>query len=156
MMLQQPTIRKDDLGDPRVADLIAFHIRTVLDHTMPGTAHPLGIDHLKKDGVTFWTAWIDDELAAMGALKEVEPSHGEIKSFHTVEAFRRRGIGSALLNVIITEARQRGMKRLSLETGRLPYFQPAIALYRAHQFVDYVPFGHYKFDPENIWLSRLI
>jgi len=92
----------------------------------------------------------------MGALKEVEPFHGELKSFHTVEAFRRRGIGSALLNEIIDEARQRGMKRLSLETGRLPYFQPAIALYRAHQFVDYVPFGPYKFDPENIWLSRLI
>lgn len=149
-------IRNDDLTDPRVAGLIIHHIKTILDQTSAGSANPIGIDHLKKDGVTFWTAWVNDELAAMGALKEVEPHHGELKSFHTVERFRRRGIGSTLLQEIITEARQRGMKRLSLETSRLAYFQPAIALYRAHQFVDYVPFGDYPFDPENIWLSRLI
>jgi putative acetyltransferase len=68
---------------------------------------------------------------------------GEVKSMRTHPEFLRRGIGAAILEHIIGEARARGMHRLSLETGSGPAFEPALALYRKRGFVDGEPFDGY-------------
>ncbi len=73
---------------------------------------------------------------------------------HTAEAVRRRGIGSAMLQHIIDAARSVGVTKLSLETGSWAYFQPAVALYRRHGFVECAPFGDYRPDPNSIFLTR--
>jgi putative acetyltransferase len=66
---------------------------------------------------------------------------------------RRRGFGGEMLRHIITEARARGMARLSLETGSWDYFKPAHALYQSHGFVLCGPFEGYAEDPNSLFLT---
>jgi len=61
-----------------------------------------------------------------GALKHLSPEHGEIKSMRTDSAHRHKGVASRLLSYILEEARRRGYKRISLETGSMDLsLQPA-------------------------------
>jgi putative acetyltransferase len=103
--------------------------------------------------MTFWSAWEGDEVVGVGALKQLSADHGEVKSMHTAEVARGRGVGSALLGLIMETARERGMSRLSLETGAWPYFLPARALYARHGFVECGPFGDYRPDPNSVFMT---
>jgi putative acetyltransferase len=142
-----------DLTDPRVVDLLRHHLASARAHTAPGSAHALDIEGLQSPDVTLWTAWDRDTLLAIAALKRLADHHGEVKSMHTASSTRRKGIGSAMLHHIITVARSRGMSRLSLETGSWDYFQPAVALYRKHGFVESRPFADYVQDPNSVFLT---
>lgn len=146
-------ITPGDLTDERVIDLLHHHVTTSRTQTAPGSAHALDLERLQSPDITFWAAWDGETLIAMGALKELNRDHGEIKSMHTVAAVRRKGVGSAMLAHIIAFARSRGMSRLSLETGSWDYFQPAVALYRRHGFVECPPFGDYVPDLNSIFMT---
>jgi putative acetyltransferase len=146
-------ITPGDLTDERVIDLLHHHLSNSRAHTAPGSAHALDLKGLQSLDITFWTAWDGETLIATGALKQLSHDHGEIKSMHTVSAARRNGVGSAMLQHIVAFARSRGMSRLSLETGSWDYFQPAVALYRRHGFVECPPFGDYVPDPNSIFIT---
>lgn len=150
------TITRGGLDDPRVQTLLAHHVRTARAETAPGSAHALDLTALKSDEVTFWSAWKDDSVVGVGALKRLSPTHGEIKSMHTAEAQRRAGVGAAILRHIIDSARSMGLTRLSLETGSWAYFDPARALYRRHGFVECPPFGDYVEDANSIFMTLLL
>ena len=148
------------LNDARVIALLHTHLRRARAETAPGSAHALDLSGLQAPDVTFWSAWADDgdgvareTLVGVGALKRLSADHGEVKSMHTAEAVRGRGIGSALLRHIVAQARARGMTRLSLETGSWPYFAPARALYARHGFVECPPFGEYRADPNSVFMT---
>jgi putative acetyltransferase len=142
-----------DLDDPRVAALLRHHIASARAQTAPGSAHALDISGLRAPAIRVWTAWEDGTLLGTGALKRLSPGHGEVKSMHTAEAARRRGVGAAMLGHIISVARAEGMSRLSLETGSWEYFRPALALYRSHGFTECPPFADYAPDPNSVFLS---
>ena len=142
------------LDDPRVVRLLGIHLTTARSQTAPGSAHALDLAGLKTPDITFWSAWESDDLAGVGALKRLSASHGEVKSMHTAQAVRRRGVGAAMLRHIIAAARDRGMGKLRLETGSWPFFRPAVALYKRHGFVECPPFGDYTLDPNSIFLTR--
>lgn len=142
------------LDDPRVVELVTYHVVTARAQTDPRSAHALNIDGLKAPGIWFWSAWEDDTLLGTGALKRMTEDHGEVKSMHTAGVARRRGVGSLILTQIIATAREKGLTRLSLETGAQPYFQPALALYAKHGFVDCGPFGDYVLDPNSLFMTR--
>jgi putative acetyltransferase len=141
------------LDDARVHTLLAHHFATARAETAPGSAHALDVSGLKSPDVHFWSAWDGEHLVAVGALKRLSESHGEIKSMHTAQSHRRKGAGSALLRHIMERARQMGLSRLSLETGSWPYFVPARALYRRHGFVECPPFGTYLADPNSVFMT---
>jgi putative acetyltransferase len=141
------------LDDPRVQALLAQHRHTASVHTAPGSAHALDLEGVKAADVAFWSAWDDDRLVGVGALKRLSPTHGEVKSMHTVETQRRSGVGTAILRHIIDWARSQGMTRLSLETGAWAYFEPARALYRSCGFVECEPFGNYVEDPNSVFMA---
>lgn len=147
------TIVSGGLDDPRVRDLLAHHVKTSREATAIGSAHALDLEALKSADVTFWSAWHGSELAGVGALKSLSPTHGEIKSMHTAHASRRQGVGAAILRHIVEVARSRGITRLSLETGSAPYFEPARALYRNQGFVPCPPFGEYVEDPNSVFMT---
>jgi len=46
--------------------------------------HPLGFETVRKPEITFWTVGQQQSLLGCGALKNLSPHHGEIKSMHTV------------------------------------------------------------------------
>ena len=146
-------ITPGDLSDPRVIDLLAFHLANSRAQTAPGSAHALDLKGLQSPDITFWTVWEGDALIGMGALKQLSADHGEVKSMRTASAWCRKGTGSAMLRHIISCAQSRGMSRLSLETGSWDYFQPAVSLYRNHGFVECPPFADYVQDPNSIFMT---
>jgi putative acetyltransferase len=149
----QITITNGGLDDPRVQRLLVHHFHTAHAETVPGSAHALDLSGLKSPDIHFWTAWKEDYVVAVGALKRLSDSHGEIKSMHTEQSYRRKGAGSAMLRHITVVARQMGLSRLSLETGSWQYFAPARALYSRHGFVDCPPFGNYVADPNSVFMT---
>jgi putative acetyltransferase len=146
-------IRIGDTFDPRVIALLDHHVTTARAQTAPGSAHALDLAGLRAVDVAFWTGWAGETLVATGALKTLSADHGEVKSMHTLQTTRRRGFGGQMLGHIIAEARARGMRRLSLETGSWDYFKPAHALYTAHGFVPCGPFEGYVEDPNSLFLT---
>ena len=141
------------LDDPRVVALLHTHVTRAKAETAQGSAHALDLSGLRAPEVTFWSVWEGDTVVGVGALKQLSADHGEIKSMHTAEAARGQGVGSALLKQIMTAARERGMSRLSLETGSWPYFAAARALYARHGFVKCGPFGGYRLDPNSVFMT---
>jgi putative acetyltransferase len=141
------------LDDARVVALLEQHVARARAETAPGSAHALDLSGLRAPDVSFWSAWEGEELVGVGALKRLSAEHGEIKSMYTAEAARGRGVGSALVRHIVRQARERGMRRLSLETGSWPYFLPARALYARHGFVECGPFGDYREDPNSVFMT---
>jgi putative acetyltransferase len=146
-------IRRGDLDDPRIIALLRYHFDTCQAVTPPGSAHVFDVARLKVPEIDFWAAWDGAELLGVGAMKPLDKAHGEVKSMHTAEAARRRGVGSAILRHIIATSRARGVARLSLETGSFGYFAPAVALYEAHGFAECPPFGSYRLDPNSVFLT---
>ena len=144
-------IREDDLSSARVRALLAAHLSGMQTNSPPGHVFALDSSGLQVPEVTVWSVWDGAELAAIGALKALGKDAGEIKSMRTDAGYLRRGAASALLLHIIAEARRRHYRRLSLETGTGPAFEPALALYRKHgfgsgeAFADYVgsAFNHF-------------
>lgn len=141
------------LNDPRVVALLHTHVTRARAETARGSAHALDLSGLRAPEIAFWTAWEGEDVVGVGALKRLSAEHGEIKSMHTAEAARGRGVGSALLRQIMAAARARGMSRLSLETGAWAYFVPARALYARHGFVECAPFGEYREDPNSVFMT---
>jgi putative acetyltransferase len=141
------------LDDPRVITLLHTHLIRARAETARGSAHALDLSGLRAPEVTFWSAWEGDAVVGVGALKRLSADHGEVKSMHTAEAARGRGVGSAVLRQIMATARARGMSRLSLETGSWAYFAPARAFYARHGFVECPPFGEYWEDPNSVFMT---
>ena len=146
-------IKPDDLTGPEIAALLAEHLQCMAEVSPPESRHALNLDRLRQPGITFWCAWQDRELLGCGALKELDKSHGEIKSMRTAKAHLRKGIAAMMLQHITGEAKRRGYQRLSLETGAMAYFEPAHRLYRKSGFKDCGPFGGYKADPNSVFLT---
>jgi putative acetyltransferase len=142
-----------DLDDSRVIDLLRIHLHRARAETAPGSAHALDIAQLRSPDIDFWTIWDDDVLLGFGALKRLSVDHGEVKSMHTAESVRRKGVGSAMLRHIIAAARAGAMSRLSLETGSWEYFRPAREFYEKHGFVECAPFGDYVLDANSVFMS---
>jgi putative acetyltransferase len=149
-------IRRGDLADDHIVGLLRYHFDKCHEVTPPGSAHVFDVSRLAAPEIDFWAAWDGEVLLGVGAMKPLDDMHGEVKSMHTSEAARRRGVGSALLKHIIATSRERGLKRLSLETGSFAYFAPAVALYKVHGFVECPPFGDYRPDPNSLFLTLAI
>jgi putative acetyltransferase len=119
----------------------------------PESVHALDLQGLRSGDITVWTAWEDHRLLGCGALKALAPTHGEIKSMRTARAWQRQGVAAALLTHIIAEARRRGYRRLSLETGSMADFAPARALYERFGFRSCGPFDAYRADPHSVFMT---
>ncbi|MEO1592874.1 MAG: GNAT family N-acetyltransferase [Cyanobacteria bacterium J06632_22] len=146
-------IREDDLSGREITALLQAHLDHMYAITPPESVHALGVEALKAPDVTFWSAWEDDELLGCGALKQLDPESGEIKSMRTAMAHRRKGVAAGMLQHILTQARQRGYTWLGLETGSMVEFAPARALYAKYGFEERGPFGHYTLDPNSVYMA---
>ncbi len=149
-------IRVDDLAGAEIRALLAEHLRDMHRLSPPASVHALDLGALLKPEITFWTAWSDGSLLGCGALKELSPVHGEIKSMRTSSAHRREGVARTMLQHIITEAHRRSYTRLSLETGSMSGFEPARRLYESFGFAYCPPFADYADDPNSVFLTRTL
>jgi putative acetyltransferase len=146
-------VELDDLSRPQVHDLLREHLDNMYELSPPESVHALDLQKLRSPDITFWTIWEDSVLLGCGALKELTSTHGEVKSMRTPKSLRRRGAGRAILAHIVGEARRRGYRRLSLETGSQDGFRPAQKLYESFGFTYCGPFADYKLDPNSVFMS---
>jgi putative acetyltransferase len=147
------TFQSGDLDSADVQALLAFHFEQMRATSPPDACHVLPIDGLQHPAVTFWSARDEGELVGVGALKELAPGHGEIKSMRTAPGALGRGVGRAILHHIVAEARFRGYRRLSLETGSTEPFAAALRLYESEGFGPCGPFGDYQDTPFTRFLT---
>jgi len=146
-------IAEDDPRRPDVTALLERHLAFAHDVTPEGHVHALDVERLVDPSVTFFSARRDDELLGVGALRELDPVHGEVKSMHTTPAARRQGVGRAMVEHLLEVARARAYERVSLETGTYEAFAPARALYAAIGFVPCPPFGDYTSNPHSVCMT---
>jgi len=146
--------RIDDLSSPEVQALIAEHLAGMHANSPSGHVNALAIESLRRPELTFWSVWSGDALCGCGALKELEPGLGEIKSMRTRPAFLRQGLGQFMLDEILRTARARGYKRLCLETGTGAAFDAAHALYLKNGFRWCGAFGDYVATDFNVFMER--
>ncbi|MFY7953070.1 MAG: GNAT family N-acetyltransferase [Armatimonadaceae bacterium] len=149
-------IRRDDLTGPEVRELLEEHLRHMHEITPAESVHALDLTGLRKPDITFWTAWDGAELLGCGAVRELDPTHGEVKSMRTARRHWRKGVGRAVLAHIVAEARRRGYARLSLETGAMAAFAPAHRLYESFGFVPCGPFVGYTDDPNSRFFTLVL
>jgi putative acetyltransferase len=145
-------IKPGDFGDDRVKALLTRHLEGMHANSPPGHVFALDWSGLQTPEISFYALWEGEDLLGFGALKELDPRAGEIKSMRTADVHLRKGVGAAILDHIITEARRRGYARLSLETGSGPAFEPALELYRTRGFTEGGAFNGYEKSPFNQFL----
>jgi putative acetyltransferase len=146
----------DDLSGPEIAAFLAEHVQQMHEITPIENAYALDLDGLRRPDVTFWTAVDGTTLVGCAALKQLDPAHAELKSMRTAPARKRSGVASRILEHVIDEARRRGYRRLSLETGTDEFFLPARKLYEKFGFDYCAPFGDYEPSPHNTFMTRAL
>ena len=140
-------IVEDSLDGAEIRSLLELHMQHMLANSPEGSTHFLDVDGLRSPDVTFWSIWDDAALAGCGALREIDATHGELKSMRTSPDHLGRGVGRVLLTYIVDEAGRRGYERVSLETGSSPAFDAALHLYTSFGFTPCDPFADYTEDP---------
>jgi putative acetyltransferase len=122
-------------------------------HSPPEDVHALDLAGLLAENVSFFSIREDGELLGVGALKQLDELHAELKSMHTAEAARGRGVGRAMVDHLVGIARSRGCHRVSLETGSMEAFAPARALYASAGFETCEPFAGYRPSPNSVCMT---
>ncbi len=147
------TVRKEPPDHPEILALLEQHLAWSRSSSPPESCHVLDRAGLADPRITFYAAREEEILLGVGALVELDRLNGEVKSMHTAEAARGRGVASALLAQIVAEARRRGYTRLSLETGSNEPYAAARSLYLKNGFQPCAPFGNYRPDPNSAFMT---
>ncbi len=142
--------------DEEIIAILSRHFALMRSQSPEESCHVMEPGALFDSGA-FVFAWREKgRVLGIGALKPFQPGHGELKSMHTLSASRGRGIGAAIMNRLIGEARALGLTRLSLETGSFEAFESARRLYVRFGFIECPPFGDYIEDPLSTFMTQEI
>ena len=152
-MLTDGQIAEDDPRRPDVQALLDRHLE--LMHAQTPVEHAFALDSggLLDPAITFFSYRAAGTVLGIGAIRSLGPDHAEIKSMHTAEAARGRGIGRAMLAHLLDQARARGVRRVSLETGTTAAFVPARSMYAGAGFVPCGPFSGYQPSDDNCFMT---
>jgi len=148
-----------EVDDPRrddISGLLQAHLDLVRGESPPEDVHALDLTGLLHPGITFVSARRSGALLGVGALRELDPAHGELKSMHTAREARGQGVGRAVLNHLLGVAQSRGYDRVSLETGTTAGFAAARAMYARAGFEPCVPFGKYGVSPYSLCMTTAL
>ncbi|WP_406637781.1 GNAT family N-acetyltransferase [Amycolatopsis sp. WGS_07] len=149
-------IDRADFADPQLQRFLQAHLDDLAPTAPAESQHALDLTALQRPDVRLWTVHDDGHIVGTAALAALEPRHEELKSMRTDPARRGQGIARSLLDYLLQDAKDRGIERISLETGSMEFFAPARALYARAGFTPCAPFGSYRDDPNSTYLSRRI
>ncbi len=149
-------IAVDDPRDPDIRALLERHLAFCLSETPPEHSFALDVDGLAQPTIAFFSYRDDGAVLGIGAIKELNAGHAELKSMHTAAEARGRGVGRALLNHLLAVARSRGYRRVSLETGTTPGFSAARAMYESSGFMPGEPFADYVRTEDNTFYTLIL
>jgi putative acetyltransferase len=154
--VNEGVITPDDPRAPDVRALLERHLSFANEHSPPEDVHALDIDGLLDPSISFFAYRVEGELLGVGALKHLDDGHAELKSMHTAAEARGRGVGRAVLDHLVALARERGYRRVSLETGTMEAFAPARAMYAKAGFVSCPPFNGYWDSPNSVCMTLVL
>ena len=141
---------------PPVRELLLRHFDLMRASSPAESCHVMEPEALLEKDAVLFAAWDGATVLGVGALTVIAPGHGELKSMHTAEAARGRGVGRAILEALMAHADNIGLTRVSLETGSADLFAPARSLYVARGFARCPPFGGYVADPLSVFMTRTL
>lgn len=146
-----------ELDVPDVRALLELHFARMRAGSPPEACHVLPIDGLRDPAVRLVSIRNPSgRLLGVGALKRIEPGHGELKSMRTHDDALGRGVGRAMLERLMAMAADAGMTKLSCETGNSDMFEAANRLYEGAGFTRSGPFGDYQPTDFTNFYSRAI
>lgn len=147
-------IREDNLSGAEIARLLTWHLDQMHRWSPADKVHAMPIERLRASDVTFYSAWVDGELAGCGAIRHLDATRGELKSMRVAPDYLGRGIGRAILHHLIEVARGRGYRQVLLETGKPEAFIPARRLYESEGFSECPAFAGYTTDDYSLCMCR--
>ncbi len=115
-------------------ELLDYYYTTAVYGTLLAT---LEEEHARPAGAIF-LAELDGEVVGCGMFRTIEPGVCEIKRVFVEDTARGRGVGHAIVEVAMEQARADGFHTMKLDTmRRLP---EAVALYEGMGFSPCPPF----------------
>jgi putative acetyltransferase len=154
--MPEGVISTDDPSADDIRELLERHLAFARATTAPEDVYALDVNGLVDPAVTFFSYRVEGRPLGVGALKRIDDEHAEIKSMHTAEEARGRGVARALVDHLIGVARERGYRRVSIETGSGPAFAPARALYASANFEPCGAFGDYRPSPNSAYMTLVV
>jgi putative acetyltransferase len=151
-----PSIRPESPLTPDLTLLMQRHTHAMHSQSPPESIHMMDAGKLAAPGIWFFVMRDADEAIGMGAVKQIDGSHAEIKSMHILAERRGEGLSRHMLDHLIAHALEQGFTRLSLETGSQPGFAAARGLYSKAAFAECGPFEGYGPDPNSVFMTRTI
>jgi len=146
-------IAEEDPNDHDVRALLQRHLTFARVQSPPEHVHALGTEAWSDPGLTLYGARLDGVLTGVGAIRQLDETHGELKAMHTRAEDRGQGVGQAMLGHLLRVAETRGYLRVSLETGTMDAFAAARSLYRKAGFKPCAPFGPYTVNPYSVCMT---
>jgi putative acetyltransferase len=150
------TIKRADFTDPNLGAFLQAHLDDIEPTAPAESRHALDLSGLQASDVRLWVASVGEQIVGTGALAALEPGHEELKSMRTDPVRRGQGIASRILDHLLRDARERDIRRISLETGSMAFFAPARALYAKAGFVACCPFGSYAEDVNSVFMTKAL
>ena len=141
------TIALAPSGDADAAQMIRRHLAQMASQSPAESCHAQGQSELDAPDARLYLLRRDGVAIAMGALKALDGGALELKSMHTVSEARGSGAGRAMLEHLLTLARDEAATGVYLETGSADEFRPSRQLYASLGFVLCAPFSTYTEDP---------
>ena len=145
--------RESPLGSD-LAMLMDRHQAAMHHDTPAESIHMMDACALLSPDVSFFVIRAEGKPVGMGAFKQLDAAHAEIKSMHVLVENRGEGLSQQLLAHLLAEAKSAGITRVSLETGSQPGFAAAHSLYEKAGFTPCPPFADYTEDPLSVFMSR--
>ena len=149
-------IIEGNFNSPEVNQLLKKHFIELRSVSPEGSTHVLDIEGLQDNSIKFWSIYENNDLIGCGALKFLDPKHGELKSIRVADSFREKGYGKKIIKVLIEKSRELDVEKISIETGSGRFFLPARKLFKNSGFKECKPFSHYVDDPNSCYMSLKI
>lgn len=136
-----------------IQQLLAAHLEFANEHSPREDVHALDVSGLLGPDVSFFSIRSEDLLLGIGAIKRIDDAHAELKSIHTAEFARGRGVARGMVLHLLARARESKYSRVSLETGSMEAFAPSRSLYEAVGFEVSGPFDGYGPSPNSTFMT---
>ena len=111
---------------------VSFDIGTVLEGDMQE------LDKFMPPMGRLLLGYFGEDLAGIACLKALAPGIAEVKRMYVRPNHRKAGMGRALLNRLLQEARQAGYQLVRLDSAR--FMKEAHQLYRSIGFKEIAPY----------------
>lgn len=79
-------------------------------------------------------AFVDNKACGIACLKSINSTIGEVKRMYVDPSFRNVGVGHAILQALLSAAKEAGYKKVRLDSPK--FMEPAHSLYRSVGFTE--------------------